>query len=143
MSNKLIGAAAIITDSEGRVLLVRHSYGRLNWDLPGGKAEANESAQETAQREVLEETGIVAAADELTGIYYDPRYDMHHFVFRARHDGTRQPEPCSPEILECGYFAVDDLPRPMKDFTYNRIMDAFRSEEGDRFHVIGPVQWIE
>lgn len=143
MSNKLIGAAAIIADSGGRVLLVKHSYGKLNWDLPGGKAEANESAQETAQREVLEETGLVVVADELTGIYYDPQYDMHHFVFRARHDGSRVPEPSSPEILECGYFAIDDLPRPMKDFTYNRIMDAFRGDDGKWFRVIGPVQWYE
>lgn len=143
MSNKPIGAAAIIADSEGRVLLVKHSYGKMNWDMPGGKAEANESAQETAQREVLEETGLTVKADELTGVYYDPIYDMHHFVFRTRHDASRQPVPSSPEILECGYFAVDDLPRPMKDFTYNRIMDAFRRDDGGLFHIIGPVQWYE
>jgi 8-oxo-dGTP pyrophosphatase MutT (NUDIX family) len=115
----------------------------LNWDLPGGKAEANESAQETAQREVLEETGLAVVADELTGIYYDPQYDMHHFAFRAHHDGSRRPEPCSPEILECGYFAVDNLPRPMKDFTVNRIRDAFRGDDGKLFRVIGPMQWYE
>lgn len=143
MAEKRIGAAAILTDSEGRVLLVKHSYGKLNWDLPGGKAEANESAQETAQREVLEETGLIVKAGELTGIYYDPVYDMHHFVFRAHHDNGRQPEPSSPEILECGYFAADELPRPMKDFTYNRIIDAFGRGDGKLFRVIGPSQWLE
>ncbi|MDU0200884.1 NUDIX hydrolase [Paenibacillus sp. MAH-36] len=55
---KLIGAAAVILDSEGKVLLVKHSYGKNNWDLPGGKAEEDESAQETAKREVHEEVGL-------------------------------------------------------------------------------------
>lgn len=48
---KLIGAAAVIVNSEGNVLLVKHSYGKNNWDLPGGKGEDNESAEETATSE--------------------------------------------------------------------------------------------
>ncbi|NOU94209.1 NUDIX domain-containing protein [Paenibacillus sp. LMG 31456] len=81
MSNKLLGAAAVILDSEGYVLLVKHSYGKYNWELPGGLSEKNESAEETAQREVLEETGIDVAVEQLTGIYYDPNNDMHPFCF--------------------------------------------------------------
>lgn len=47
MTSKRIGAAAVIVDDGGRVLLVKHSYGRLNWELPGGGAEVNESAEES------------------------------------------------------------------------------------------------
>jgi 8-oxo-dGTP pyrophosphatase MutT (NUDIX family) len=43
MSLTLVGAAAIITDGEGGVLLVRHIYGRKNWELPGGRVEQGES----------------------------------------------------------------------------------------------------
>lgn len=100
MSNKLMGAAAIIVDSEDRILLVKHSYGKNNWDLPGGKSELNESAEETARREVVEETGLTITIGQLTGIYYDPDYDMHHFVFAAdKGIDHEQPKPCSPEIL--------------------------------------------
>ncbi|MBC8080927.1 MAG: NUDIX domain-containing protein [Gorillibacterium sp.] len=45
---KLIGAAAVISDFEGRVLLVKHSYGKNNWDLSCGKAEDNESAEKSS-----------------------------------------------------------------------------------------------
>jgi len=38
-------------------LLIRDKYGR--WTLPKGHLEASESEQDTALREVLEETGVV------------------------------------------------------------------------------------
>lgn len=143
MSSKLIGAASIIFDSEDRVLLVKHSYGRYNWDLPGGKSESNESAEETAIREALEEIGVQISIDELTGVYYDPTYDMHHFVFLSRIAPNRNPIPSSPEILECGFFNINELPRPMSDFTYNRIHDALNRLGKKQFHLIGPINWIE
>ncbi|XEC94624.1 NUDIX domain-containing protein [Paenibacillus tarimensis] len=143
MSDKLMGAAAVILDSEKRVLLVKHSYGKNNWDLPGGKAEKNESAQETAMREVYEETGLEVTVGQLTGIYYDPQYDMHHFVFISNNDHDQEARPSSPEILECGYFQIDELPKPMSDFTFRRIHDALKSDREHLFHVVGPRQWIE
>lgn len=143
MSNKLIGAAAIIFDIEGRILLVKHSYGKNNWDLPGGKAEENESAQETASREVFEETGLNVEVGELTGIYYDPVFDMHHFVFISHNANNQIPVPSSPEILECRYCSIADLPKPISDFTYNRIKDALNENKQHLFHTIGPRQWME
>jgi 8-oxo-dGTP pyrophosphatase MutT (NUDIX family) len=47
-----LGAAAVILNDAGHVLLVKHTYGRLNWELPGGGAEAGESIIATAIREV-------------------------------------------------------------------------------------------
>lgn len=143
MSSKLIGAASVIFDSEERVLLVKHSYGKNNWDLPGGKAESNESAEETATREALEEIGVQISVGKITGIYYDPTYDMHHFVFLARIVQDLIPTPSSPEILECGFFNIHDLPKPMSDFTYNRILDALNNNKKKQFHEIGPRKWIE
>lgn len=138
-----MGAAAVIINKEGKVLLVKHSYGKNNWDLPGGKAEANESAEETAKREVVEETGLNVKVERLTGIYYDPTYDMHHFVFTAAVAENEEAAPSSPEILECGYFSVDDLPRPISDFTARRINEAIETNPEQLFHVIGPRKWIE
>lgn len=142
MMNKLIGAASIILNHEEKILLVRHSYGRCNWDLPGGKSEDKESAEETAKREVHEEIGLNVMIERLAGVYYDPEYDMHHFVFIAKHEENAKPTPSSPEILECGYFSIDDLPKPMKNFTYNRIIQSLTSTEAV-FQTIGPIQWLE
>lgn len=143
MTTKYMGAAAVILNSEGHVLLVKHSYGKNNWDLPGGKSEEKESAEETAIREVSEEVGLTVHTERLTGVYYDPNFDMHHFVFIAGHPSDQKPEPSSPEIVECGYYDIMDLPKPISDFTFRRIQDAIRTDHEQLFHTIGPRQWIE
>ena len=124
-----VGAACAIFDGDGRVLLVRHSYGRLNWEIPGGGSEPGEAPHETATRELLEETGLPAELDRMTGVYYEPDHDLGpilHFVFRCRwHDGL-DPIAASPEISEARYWPIADLPTPISDFTERRIRDALR-----------------
>src|SRR5579872_7318054 len=125
MPTKRMGAAAIIFDYQGQVLLVKHSYGHLNWELPGGAAEADESILATALREVWEETGLEAAGERLTGIYYDAETDGHHFAFLCTLvDEAKEPKPDMSEITECAYWPPDALPRPISDFTIRRIKDA-------------------
>jgi 8-oxo-dGTP diphosphatase len=119
-----LGAAAAIFNARGEVLLVRHTYGALNWELPGGAAEPQESAVETAVREVREETGIEAVPELLTGVYYEREVDAHHFVFRCRVASDSKPVPMSDEVSECRYWRTTGLPRPVTDFTELRIKHA-------------------
>jgi 8-oxo-dGTP diphosphatase len=135
----MLGAATVVLDDSGRVLLVKHSYGELNWELPGGAGETGESAEETARREMLEEVGVELETMRLAGVYWDPQVDAHHFAFRARTRGT--PRVADPrEITEIGWFDPSDLPRPHSDFTERRIADAV---SGARVgvHSIGPRIW--
>ncbi|MFF4312553.1 NUDIX domain-containing protein [Streptomyces sp. NPDC001507] len=55
----LAGAAALIRDVEGRVLLVEPNY-REGWALPGGTVESDEgeTPRQGARRETLEEIGL-------------------------------------------------------------------------------------
>lgn len=65
------GAAALVTDDAGRILLQRRrDSGR--WSLPGGVMEVGERLNETAVREVREETGLDVEITGLLGIYTDP-----------------------------------------------------------------------
>lgn len=76
-----LGAAAVIFHPDGRLLPVRHSYGRRNWELPGGGRKANESVEQAVSREVREEVGVEAVIERLCGIYYEPEMAQHHFAF--------------------------------------------------------------
>lgn len=58
----LTGAAAVVTDASGRVLLGRSTRGM--WELPSGKQAAGEDFAETAVRELAEETGLRAAVSD-------------------------------------------------------------------------------
>lgn len=51
------GVKCLLTDGS-RVLLVRHTYGRPTWDVPGGSIKRRESPLAAARREMAEELGI-------------------------------------------------------------------------------------
>jgi 8-oxo-dGTP pyrophosphatase MutT (NUDIX family) len=128
-----MGGACVLFDIDGRVLLVRHTYGRRNWELPGGGAEPGESPDETAVREIREETGLTVELERLTGVYYEPRPapehnhgPLVHFVFVARPIDDRAPVPMPPEIDAVDYWPLDGLPVPISDFTERRVRDAAR-----------------
>lgn len=144
MALKRLGAAAVILNADGHVLLVKHTYGRLNWELPGGHAEADESIIATAVREVREETGLHVRAVHTSGTYYDPEHDMHHFVFRCQPDDpSALPQPDADEISACAYWAPDALPRPISDFTIRRITDAIGTPGQPLPWIIEPRTWLE
>jgi ADP-ribose pyrophosphatase YjhB (NUDIX family) len=60
---------AVVHDAAGRLLLVRRGRDphRGRWSLPGGRVEADESPAQAIEREVLEETGLVARAGAPVG----------------------------------------------------------------------------
>jgi len=62
----MVGAMALIQDSDGRMLVVEHTYRRdVPWGLPGGWLKHAESPESGLAREVLEETGLCVRVDEL------------------------------------------------------------------------------
>lgn len=60
-----VGVKAVITNTEGRVLLLLAAKGfhDAHWDLPGGRIEDNQTAEEALRREIEEETGITTVDD--------------------------------------------------------------------------------
>lgn len=68
--NSLVPSAnAVVTDGEGRILMIRRSDNG-NWAVPGGAMDLGESIVQTAVRETLEETGIHCRVTGLVGIEF-------------------------------------------------------------------------
>jgi 8-oxo-dGTP pyrophosphatase MutT (NUDIX family) len=59
------GVKCVITDGD-HVLLVRHTYGRPDWELPGGAIKSSEEPIGAARREMSEELGV--AIDDWTAL---------------------------------------------------------------------------
>ena len=143
MDFKKLGAAAVIFNDKNEVLLVKQSYGRFNWELPGGGAEIGESITETAIREVREETGLVVVAKRICGIYFDVEADFHHFVFECRALDANAEFQFDAEVTECAYWPLTALPRPISDFTIQRIEDAARPTDLVLPVTVSGRKWLE
>jgi 8-oxo-dGTP diphosphatase len=68
----IVGVGALIVDAKKRrVVLVRRAAPPLEgeWSLPGGVVEIGETLRAAAEREVLEETGLVVDAGEVLEVF--------------------------------------------------------------------------
>jgi 8-oxo-dGTP diphosphatase len=66
-------AVGVFCVHEGALLLVRqrHGRGRGSWSLPGGHLDAGEDPRSAAQRETLEEAGLVVTAGGVRDVFAD------------------------------------------------------------------------
>ena len=78
-----LSAHAVITNAEGRVLLLKSTYGAMGWELPGGALDLGETIHDCVQRECEEELGQPIRIVHLTGVYYHKVHNSHAFIFRA------------------------------------------------------------
>jgi 8-oxo-dGTP pyrophosphatase MutT (NUDIX family) len=67
----MASATVLITDSEGRLLLLKRTD-NLCWGPPGGSLEPGETLEETARRETREETGLLIEEMTLLGVFSGP-----------------------------------------------------------------------
>lgn len=86
VTNAMIRVTAAVMVSEGAVLLARRPQGdRLvgHWELPGGKIEPGETAEECLARELAEECGIEASVGELfaESMHRYPHIAVHLLAF--------------------------------------------------------------
>ncbi|WP_062651614.1 NUDIX hydrolase [Streptomyces maremycinicus] len=122
-----LGAAAIITDQVGRILLVRPTYRKDDrWLLPGGVVEPGEHPHVTCRREITEELGLADLL--LTGVLAVHSLSPHH-------PDTQPGMPCPGEIryvFDGGTLTPDQveairLPREeLSEFAFLETRDAVR-----------------
>jgi len=91
----------IVTD--GQRILLGHATRSPRWDIPKGTAEPNELFADAAVRELREETGLVASADEFVALGVHPYLRSKDLALFA---WAPQPFP-DPRSLACNsHFAL-------------------------------------
>lgn len=104
-------AAAVIVHSSQGVLLLRRAQkdgAHGKWILPGGHVDRGEVVPSAAQREVVEETGLLVELTSLLGVYSYQGNPWVLVVYTATANGGRL--SAGPEALEIRAFAPEELP---------------------------------
>lgn len=110
---RLISCSVIALDADGRVLLVRHSYGSGRWMLPGGGVAQGEDPVAAAIRELGEETGCRLASPREMAVLEDRLHGAANVVHLVAGDTADTPKADRREIVEACFFAPDALPQDM------------------------------
>jgi 8-oxo-dGTP pyrophosphatase MutT (NUDIX family) len=122
---KTAGVSVIGLDGEGRVFLVRHSYGSGLWSLPGGGLGYDEDPHACAHREIAEELGCALADLVLAAQMDETLHGAPHraYVFTARFVG--EPRLDGREVIDSAWFPLDGLPPDLVSFADYRLRLAF------------------
>jgi 8-oxo-dGTP diphosphatase len=127
-----VGVGCIV-ERDGKILLVREHRGL--WSTPGGHLDFGESLAACAAREALEETGVVVSNVRFVAITNDVLSDSgKHYVtvwMRGDADSADIAINDGDEIAEVGWFAADDVPRPLHAFFENLVCGRSMPSESD------------
>ena len=115
------GVAMIAQDFEGRLLLLRHSYGPPGWYLPGGGIRRVETPAQAAERELKEETGCQAEGIRPVGTFDDVVSGSPHTAHLFACSTNDQPVPDGREVIEARFFPRHSMPEPLSPRTRARI----------------------
>lgn len=114
----MVAAGVLLFDSNDCVLLQLRADSQT-WGHPGGFMELGESAEETARREVFEETGLTLGPLDFFGIYSGPaqqkklangdQLSLVKIVFTCR-EYTGELRGDEEETAALQFFSLQDLP---------------------------------
>ena len=124
-------ASAVAITSATKILLVRRKFDPYAgmWCLPAGFIEVDEHPEETAVREVYEETGLEVRIKSLHAIYSgndDPRTTVILIVYRGEYvSGELKP---GDDASEAEWFDLGATPENIAFSTHRRVIENLRRE---------------
>jgi len=119
MNKEVRVGVGVIIWRNNRILLGQRigSHGAETWATPGGHLEVDESIEECAQREVLEETGLVVNSVTKLGFTNDIfEKEKKHYVtlFVAASSDAGEPQVTEPDkCRQWKWCKLDELPEPL------------------------------
>ena len=127
-----LGVRGLVTDEQGRVLLIEHTY-VPGWYLPGGGVERGETAETALERELIEEAGVrLLDRPRLVSVHDNGERHPRDHVLVSRCGAW---ESCDArlgaEIHAVGWFPPEALPEETTRATRARIREILEGEAPD------------
>jgi len=112
--NPGVGAAVVVWDEQGRLLLIKRGKGSTKpglWAIPAGYVDYGEDVRVAAARELSEETGLTAEIGEVVWVasnFHDPtKLTVGTWFLGTVTGGTLQ---AGDDADAARFFALDALP---------------------------------
>lgn len=114
--------ASVILEREDGAILMQQRQDDGTWSYPGGRVEIDETVEDAARREVLEECGLRVGRLELLGVFSGP--ELNHvypngnevcgidIVYVSR-DYAGSLSALDGEAKQMGFYPIDQLPQPI------------------------------
>ena len=125
----IVGCNVILTDFQGDLLLLKHSYGPQDWLLPGGGVDGGEDTADAARREVKEELGLELKKLTPIGLIEGHISGSPHTTHLFAAVVDKQPRPDNREVTEARFFPTHSLPQPLGDST-QRALSLWKEKRG-------------
>ena len=134
------GGFVLASDGSPRVALIGRltKRGALEWCVPKGHPEGDETLVQAAEREIFEETGIQGEVIELLGSidyeFYTPEKHIaktvHHYLLRQTSGELTVDGDPNHEAVETRWFEISELHNVL-------------SHENERRMARGVIEWYE
>ena len=129
-------AGGIVYNERNEILLQKRGD-RNEWGFPGGAMELGEFLEETAKREILEETGLNVKVEHLIGVYSkyfdefpneDKAQTITHFFQCKPIDGELTADGI--EALDLKYFPINKIPKLFTEQHEDDLEDWLSNRKG-------------
>lgn len=130
MNDYSFGVVVVVkTENEPKFLIIHQTNG--HWSFPKGHKEGEETAEESARRELWEETGIKDVKLDLSKEFYEEynftedgvEYQKKNTFFIGYLDSEIAVTPQAEEVLEYKYATFDEA---LKTFEYEDTKSLLR-----------------